>query len=151
MELYIARHGEAGSASSDELRALTANGVSRTRATYSQYAGKIQRPIATVVSSPLVCARQTAGIALELLPVADQDFLITDVLRPESTPEQIAKFLDTLSLWPVLLVGHLPVLGEMLYWLTEQEEYRSGIKTSSLFAVDLLTPARGCGNVIWHS
>ena len=151
MDLYIARHGEADRAGTDDLRELTEYGVRQTRAVYADCASRIQQPINEVVASPLVRARQTADIAMEILPVANPELEISEVLRPESTPEAIASFLESRSRSPVMLVGHQPVLGEFLSWLTDQEHFRHGIPTSSLLSLNLITPARGCGTVLWQS
>ena len=151
MDLYISRHGEAGPAHTDDLRELTERGIRETRRVYTECAGRIQQPIARVVSSPLIRARQTAEIALQLLPVACSDIEISAELSPDSSPEAIAACLDCSDRWPILLVGHQPVLGELLSWLTDQEHFRHGIATSSLFSLNLITPARGCGTVLWQS
>ena len=151
MDLYIARHGEAGIAAYDDLRELTANGIATTRTIYTQNAASIHQSIATVICSPLVRARQTAEIALNVLPVRSSNLMVSETLRPESSPGVIASFLDSQAEWPILLVGHQPVLGELLAWLTDQEHFRAGIATSSLYALNLITPAQGCGTVLWQS
>lgn len=151
MDLYIARHGEAGSGTYDELRELTANGISTTQSVYTRSATSIHQSIATVICSPLLRARQTAEVALDLLPIKCRELVVSEILRPESCPEDIAGFLDKQTQWPILIVGHQPVLGELLAWLTDQEHFRAGIATSSLYALNLITPARGCGTVLWQS
>ena len=151
MLIYLARHGEAGRAANDDDRPLTASGIATTRLVYSQLADHIEEPLAVIVSSPLLRARQTAEIALELLPTSATELLICPELRPESTPEAIAQLLDAQLAWPVLLVGHQPIMGNLLSWLTGHLHFRHEGATSSLYALDLITPARGCGEVLWHS
>ena len=149
MRLYVARHGEAGRAVSDDLRQLTARGVAETRAAYREAAGHLREPVAQLIASPLVRARQTAAIALELLPCTGS-LQTSDVLRPESSPEAIASLLESATS-PVMLVGHQPVLGELLSWLTGDDYHRYSVDTSSFYALDLIVPAQGCGTLLWRA
>lgn len=151
MLLYIARHGEAGAAADDSLRELTANGRSETRAVYERFAARIEEPIQSIICSPLLRARQTALLARQSLPNVVQEPVIAEELKPASSPALLGNLLDRQSRWPVMLVGHQPVLGELLSWLTDEPDHRYNLPTSSLHAVELIAAARGCGTLIWHS
>ena len=148
MRLYVARHGEAGRAAKDDLRQLTERGVAETRATYREAASHLREPMAQLVASPLVRAQQTAAIALELLPCTG-GLQTSDVLRPESSPAAIATLLENAPS-PIMLVGHQPVLGALLSWLTGDEYHRCSVGTSSFYALDLIVPAQGCGTLLWR-
>ncbi len=151
VDLYVARHGAAGRARDDASRELTAAGVGATRAVYTRCAVRIHQPIATLVCSPLTRARQTAEIALDTLPIDPGPVVVSEALCPDSTPAALAQFLDLCLQWPVMLVGHQPLLGDFLSWLTDQEHFRNGVATSSLVALNLIAPARGCGTVLWQA
>ena len=51
---------------------------------------------------------------------------------------------------PVFLVGHQPLMGRLLAWLTDRAEVSTAFGTSGLAAVELITPARGCGTLLWQ-
>ena len=150
MRLYLARHGEAGAAATDDLRQLTPQGREVCRDIYQQAQAQWSEPLGAVIASPLVRAQQTAQIALSLLPTTATEVLTSSQLRPESTPESVCQLLDKQPHWPVLLVAHQPLLGLLLSWLTGDDILRYGVNTSSLFALDLITPARGCASLAWQ-
>ena len=154
MRLYLMRHGEAGSASHDDLRELTPKGAQDSQQVLQKAVLKIKAPVTSLVSSDLVRAQQTAAIAADLLKI-DSNIGAASVLRPESSPQAIVEFLDTLvgensAEHAVMLVGHQPVLGSLLTWLTDEDSFRYAPGTSSFFALDLLCPARGCAQVVWE-
>ena len=113
-ELYLVRHGLAGvsrPSRDDRSRPLTRSGVRRTRAVARRLLEAGLR-VDTLLSSPLVRARQTADIlcAVGLAP------------RPETFPPlapggDVAVFLRWLRRWQrkrkrrLGLVGHMPDLG----------------------------------------
>ena len=150
MRLYLARHGEAGQAASDAERSLTLRGISETRAVFRSVASRISEPLTSLISSPLLRARQTADIALELLPCATDSVSISDKLLPSSSPQKIVDLVFGFQ-FPVMLVFHQPVMGELLGWLTGDEYLRYGVATSSLYALDLFAPGQGCAELHWQS
>lgn len=151
MRLYLIRHGEAGRAASDALRELTEEGRARTRHNAAAALPTMVSPIATVISSPLPRARQTAAI-IQGLWGPQVPLLVDSCLVPESSPVAVAQFVDALAAeaWPLVLVAHQPLLGNLLGWLTDRPELASTVTTSSISAVDLIAFARGGGTLDWQ-
>lgn len=116
--LYLMRHGiaeDAGPGLSDAQRALTAEGVVKTRRVALGLAGLGVRPD-VILASPLRRAAETAAIVAEILGPAQ----VTNypALAAGATPDAI---LDGLRPWrrsqQVLLVGHQPDLGALASYL----------------------------------
>lgn len=118
MDVYVLRHGKA------EERSLTVKGDSKRELTE---AGKkelqsIAKAIKNldikfdcIVSSPLLRAKQTAEIALSHVKSKKRSIVIWNELKPESEVKEIFKKLSTLKPdYSVLIVGHAPVLNEMI-------------------------------------
>lgn len=118
MDIYILRHGKA------EERSLAAKGDSKRRLTE---AGKkelccISKAIRNldirfdcVISSPLLRAKQTAEIALLHVKSKKRSIVFWDELKPESDVKAVLKKLSSMKpASSVLLVGHEPVLGELI-------------------------------------
>ena len=85
-ELLLIRHGiavERGSTATDEERALTAEGRARTRKVL-QRLEKLDLSCGPLVSSPLVRARQTAELALQL--ELGDTLSFSDALSPGHDP-----------------------------------------------------------------
>lgn len=118
MDLYVLRHGKAeeraSTVKSDSKRALTETGTKDI-----QCISKSIRSMAVkfdyVISSPLLRAKQTAEIAFSYVKSKKRSIVFWNELKPESNPERIFKKLSALK--PnsvVLLVGHEPVLSELI-------------------------------------
>lgn len=149
MRLYLARHGEAGTAASDQERPLTAQGRADTVAVCKAASAAFPVPLGMILTSPLLRARQTADIALQTIPCAVAGYEVTELLRPDAPVLDLMAAMDQCRHWPVLLVGHQPFMGNLLSWLTGDECLRHGVSTSSLHAVDLIAFARDCGTLAW--
>lgn len=153
--LYLVRHGEAGSAAQDSLRELTARGRAETLSVCEQVAGQMPELPKTLLVSPYTRAVQTAAIVRSILMPDVTDpagYRVTPCLTPDEYPEKVAAFLDAEAqiTWPLVMVGHQPLLGEILAWLTGRPELAHSVPTSSISAVDLITFARGCGTLSWQ-
>jgi phosphohistidine phosphatase len=148
VRLYFARHGEAGRAALDEQRNLTDLGRTESARVFQRCAENIDSPLAAIVCSPLVRARQSAEIALDCLPVNSKECLISTALRPEASISGLAAMLESENRWPLLLVGHQPLLGNFLNWLCDEDHLGYGVGTSALFAVDVIALVRGGGTLI---
>lgn len=151
MRLYLIRHGEAGSASRDDLRELTPGGRTRTGHNAAAVLPRMITPAASMVVSPLVRARQTAGIVHDLW-CPDSPLAVDDCLLPESNPKAVARFVNALpdEAWPLVLVGHQPLLGSLMAWLCDRPELAHTVTTSSISALDLIAFAQGCGTLAWQ-
>jgi len=109
--LYLFRHGIAedyADSGSDADRALTPEGVHRTRLTAAGLA-VVARPPARLIASPKLRALQTAEILAERFGVAvEQEPLIAD-----GTPVQLLEWIGSQASGPgdLMLVGHEPTLS----------------------------------------
>jgi len=148
MRLYLARHGEAGRAAVDDQRNLTDLGRAESARVFQRSAEMIANPLAAIVCSPLVRAKQSAEIALDYLPVKSKECLVSAALRPEASISGLAAMLETHHHWPLLLVGHQPLLGNFLGWLCDDPELHYGVGTSTLYNLDVIAFVRGGGTLI---
>ena len=155
MEIYLLRHGDAadrvtGGYARDEERPLTEAGREEARAATEALVG-LGGAIDLVLTSPLVRAEQTAGIAAQILrPARGLEHSIP--LAPGGDPEEtIAALLGAGSVRGVLLVGHMPDLGDLAGWLIwGQPEATLALRTGGLCRIT--TPARptaGSGDLRW--
>jgi phosphohistidine phosphatase len=147
MQLYLMRHGEAGPATRDAERRLTDRGRDDVAQVLRASRPRLDTPEA-VLCSPLARARQTAAIALRELG-GHADLLVTPALMPESSPHVVVDLLDD-RVGPVMLVGHQPLMGRLLAWLTDHPELAGGFATAGLAVLELVAPGRGCGTLIWQ-
>jgi len=116
MELYILRHGEAGQGSSqpgDGMRPLTSAG----KAEISEI-GKALKVIGLkfdlVVTSPLKRAYDTAMIVSDIFNIGNR-LQVWKELSPEGQRTEIyRKILQLREEYAVLIVGHQPLLGEIV-------------------------------------
>jgi phosphohistidine phosphatase len=112
-ELLLIRHGiavEPGTTATDQERALTSEGRARTRKVL-QKLERLDLCCGPLLSSPLVRARQTAALALELKLGKTLSF--SDALAPGQNPlpllwEQLEEPWERLG-----LVGHEPDLSQL--------------------------------------
>ncbi len=115
MELFILRHGEAGqrSLSSDRIRPLTSAG--RTEIFEIAKALKIiGLKFDLVVTSPLKRAYDTAMIVSEVFNIGSK-VQVWNELAPEGKRIEIYKKISQVrEEYSVLIVGHQPLLGEMV-------------------------------------
>lgn len=150
MRLYLARHGEAAYGHPDESRTLTDWGNKQTQANYRHCAPRFDVPLAGIVSSPLVRARQTAAIALVNLPTTAVELLISPQLHPETPVADTCAMLAQQTAWPLLLVAHQPLIGKLLAWFCDDSDLRYQVNTSSLFALEMIAIVRGGGTLLWQ-
>lgn len=116
MKLWLLRHGEAGALSRrDSDRELTAYGRQQVAEMAAQLKGQ---PLAGVVCSPYVRARQTTDIVLDVLNIESPP-LIVPWLVPDEPVQTVVRQLDSLPEGDLLLVSHQPMLGLLGSWLCE--------------------------------
>lgn len=116
MKLFFLRHGEAGVASTDDLRELTARGRTDVAQVVSAQRTALVE-VAQVLVSPILRAQQTADIAcveagLRAVPRHTVDWLVHE------TPVAIALAEVARLDRPTLLVGHQPLAGSLIQRLT---------------------------------
>lgn len=155
MEIYLLRHGDAvdrltGGYARDEDRPLTEAGRGEARDA-GQALVRLAAVPDLILTSPLVRAVQTATIAAEALR-AGREPAICAPLAPGGRREAIvAALLAAGSPASVLLVGHMPDLGELAGWLVwGQPEATLAFRTGGLCRITTPDPpAAGTGDLRW--
>lgn len=108
MRLWLLRHGQAVErAASDAERELTEAGRLEVRQAARRLAG---RPLAAILASPYVRARQTAELVRDELGFGGA-FLNAPWLTPESDPREALLHLEAYEAKEILLVTHQPLVG----------------------------------------
>lgn len=111
MRLWLIRHGECGSFSSDPAGpALTVSGLADIESVATRVLGHAERP-ARLFCSPLLRARQSA------IPFAARWDLAPEIaewLLPEASVAQTLQHLQQSGPTALALVGHMPHLGILL-------------------------------------
>ena len=155
MHVYLLRHGEAADRApdgslNDDGRELTEVGVERLRAACSPYA-RIIGDATRILHSPLARARQSA----EILAAAtgDGDALAEIVeLRPGGRASRLVDLLQGEILdgcESLVLVGHEPVLGDLLGLLTSgNDRFSIPLGKGMLAAVVLREPQVMIGRLV---
>ncbi len=145
MELLILRHGDAEAGSPDRYRQLSAHGrdqVHRQALKHQHDAAAIE----LVVSSPYTRAAQTAEIFSKTIKHNRIDWL--DDLTPQGDLRAIEEFLQQTEAQHVLLVGHLPLLGLLIDYLTGDKGASMG--TGNLASLSMDYPAQGLATLNWN-
>jgi phosphohistidine phosphatase SixA len=114
MRLILVRHAEAAPGDPDELRTLTPAGRDTARVLGERLRGA--EP-AAVISSPLLRARETAE---PIARAAGVDPEADDRLAPGATVDDVRAVVDGRG-DTVVVVGHQPDCGEVVYALTGRE------------------------------
>ncbi|MBI3553619.1 MAG: histidine phosphatase family protein [Elusimicrobia bacterium] len=155
MKILVVRHAPAGdriayrkSGKPDAERPLTPAGRRKFRKAARGLARAVPE-LGLVVSSPLVRARQTAGILSKVYPKAAlKEF---DELSPGAAYSSLARKLAVLSKRKTAaLVGHEPHLSGFVGWLAGGRKLRLELKKGSacLLACDG-APRPGKGRLLW--
>ena len=115
MKLYVMRHGPAedfADSRRDFDRALTDSGRERVRAVARALHDAQELP-RSVVTSPLVRARQTAEI-VALLATETREPFIDDAMAPGGDGEGLVRGLCSAGRRRVMVVGHEPDLADLV-------------------------------------
>jgi phosphohistidine phosphatase len=116
MELFILRHGEAGQRSSqvsDRIRPLTATGKVEIMETAKAFK-IIGLKFDLVVTSPLKRAYDTAMIVSNIFDIGNR-VQVWNELAPEGQRTEVYRKISRLrEEYAVLIVGHQPLLGEIV-------------------------------------
>lgn len=146
--LYIMRHGQAQArAVTDAERALTDRGEADVRAMVASVANELAG-LEQVWTSPYRRARQTAAIANQVLGRGAEPTL-TELLVPEAGVEPLCEQIQNCQEPSLLLVSHMPLVGELLHYLTGAEPGRYSMGTSSIACVTIDVVAAGLGQLQW--
>ncbi|RPI06890.1 MAG: phosphohistidine phosphatase SixA [Ignavibacteriae bacterium] len=140
MRIYLLRHGDASSHSrySDEERPLTELG-NRQAALIGTLLQRLPGGIDVILSSPLKRAQETAALAGS--HVKNHQVILCDFLLNGADPQQLFDQLDELHASSVLLVGHEPLMSELISLLISGKKTAEvEMKKCSLALVDISTP-----------
>ena len=146
--LDLLRHGEArgAAAGGDAARPLTLHGTQAVERLGRHLASLGWRP-ALAFASPLLRARQTAALVLLSAQVPLTPEPLAE-LAPDAEPSELLTVLAGLGVADthVLLVGHQPLLGDLVTWCTggDAAAITPGQLVRIMFAG---APARGGGAV----
>lgn len=124
MRVFLLRHGEAADQAPDgnthdDARELTSNGIDNLTRACSAYSRIIGTP-RTILHSPLTRAQQSAAILAEAL-TDEVKMEVVPELRPNGRANLVVDLLQEDFLkhsQDVVLVGHEPLLGDLLGLLT---------------------------------
>ena len=154
MELYLLRHGDAvdrltGGYEHDEERPLTDRGRREARAAALALRA-LDAGIAQVISSQLVRAVQTARIVAEIIE-PERGHSIERALAPGGAPGAVAASLDAYGeADSILLVGHMPDLGELAGWLAWGDPLATlPFRTGGLCRITARRPSGPGGDLRW--
>lgn len=155
VEIYLLRHGDAvdretGGYARDAERPLTERGREEGQAAAAALVGLNERPD-LILTSPFVRAVETATLAAAILRPARGPERC-DALASGTTPEAIAAALAAAGpVGRVLLVGHMPDLGELAGWLVwGLPEATFALRTGGLCRIAApVGPVEGGGDLRW--
>jgi phosphohistidine phosphatase len=153
MDLYVLRHGIAVNAADlapGADRPLTDKGAKRLRKA-ARGLRRLGMRFEAILTSPLARAHQTATIVAEALGQEAQ-LSILEALKPDSSVDELLSGLkDHTNCKSLLLVGHEPLLGEIVsYLLTgkKSSQVKVALKKGGLVGVEVDSlPARNPGTL----
>ncbi|MEQ8952504.1 MAG: phosphohistidine phosphatase SixA [Gammaproteobacteria bacterium] len=147
MRIYLFRHGRAQDhAASDAERELTAEGEQQVTAVVTTLQRQ-RASIARILCSPYIRARQTAAIlARELGDPPVSEF---EALLPHTSPQELLAQLGRLSDESTVLVGHNPLLSQLLSLMVEgRVDSGYGLGTAHIAIIDCEFPAIAGGELL---
>jgi phosphohistidine phosphatase len=139
MLIYVLRHAIADDAKpgeSDSARALTSEGRKKLSAVLDR-AGKAGVSPSIILTSPYVRARQTARMAAQAFEREDS-VIETSALVPSGSPELVwDEITEYRSEQQVMVVGHEPLLSELVKFLLNSPALRIDMRKAALVAISL--------------
>jgi phosphohistidine phosphatase len=150
MKLYLVRHASASDvAASDEERELTREGREEARIVGVALAELGVKP-ASILSSPLARARQTAGIIAHELKFSGECATLDELSNGSTTPVLLKALRPYASVGEIVLVGHMPSLSQHLAALIgggKADGLPLGKGSVACVELDHLSP--GAGQLRW--
>ncbi|HVM62682.1 MAG TPA: phosphohistidine phosphatase SixA [Verrucomicrobiae bacterium] len=150
MKLYLVRHGTASDvARNDAERELTRDGREEARIVGAALAGLGVRP-GSILSSPLVRARQTAEIAGKELMFPGAVEPLDELIGNTTTPALLKVLRPHASHGEIILVGHMPSLSEHLAAMIGGARVEAlGLGKGSVACVEMDELRIGAGQLRW--
>ena len=147
MLIYLLRHGDAPYSDMAGERSLSVEGKKNLESVLSQHRTELFG-LALVLCSPVLRARQSMTVLAETLNYQGP-LLFDDVLCPESSVSAVESRVNSMMEETVLLLGHQPLIGKLLEYLTDQTGLGWSMTTSSLACLDVTAFSRGCAELKW--
>jgi phosphohistidine phosphatase len=153
MDLFLIRHAEAVDrkefAGNDEERPLTEAGHGQAKALGKGLSGHGVR-LDLLLTSPLVRAQQTAQGMLEPWGAPMPELRVCEDLAPGARRKKLARFLRTLGVESVGLVGHMPDLGDFTAWLLGDKAIQIDLAKAGVAHVRCAQPAnKSTAALVW--
>ncbi|UZJ45649.1 phosphohistidine phosphatase SixA [Marinimicrobium sp. C6131] len=146
--LFIMRHGQAqAKASSDAERPLTARGAADVERVTNALSAELSE-LDQLWVSPYRRARQTAAIVNQVLGRGAEP-VVTELLTPDADLEALCAQLQVCEEEHVLLVSHMPLVGDLIHYLTGAEPGRYPMGTASVACLTMDVVAAGVGELRW--
>ncbi len=152
VEIYILRHAVAvphEESSSEEDRPLTEEGV-RKMFREARGISKVVPSFETILTSPLVRAKETAEIVAQALAIEDRLEICKELIPGASLENLFSTLANYKHEKRVLLVGHEPQLSLVASSLLGCREPMIVFKKGSLCRIDAEVPGKGSGKLKWH-
>lgn len=148
MRLYIVRHGEAERrATTDAERPLTAHGRAQVRHLWHELAEE-GVAVARLVASPFLRARQTADEIAAVFPGVAREEQAS--LVPEGSPAAVINWLlQRPAEEGLVLVSHMPLVGQLTGTLVESGNARVPFSVGSVACLDVEVAASGGARLLW--
>lgn len=152
MQLFVFRHGiaeDVAADGTDEYRALTEEGIEKTRKAAEGLAKISSRPDA-ILTSPLLRAKQTAAILGQVLQCEPRVMKALAFGPPSAIVRNLRRRRDD----SVLLVGHEPTLSRLIELLLTGQEPTDFVQMKKAGCACIETPlpdkgVTGGGKLLW--
>lgn len=146
MQLYYLRHADAldmdgETITCDEERPLSEKGHEQVKKLASSLSQRDLR-FDLVMTSPLKRCRETAELLMKHLGRTAAEVNDLDLLAPGGSTKKLMKYLRTLEIEKVLLVGHNPDMGEHIAYLIGDKGAQIKMTKGALACVDCKTSPR---------
>jgi len=136
--LIVVRHGEAERKSSniaDEERKLTPAGEAHLRHNLTMAKELVNRHIDLVLSSPLIRARESAKIAMEIFESPRME--IEKSLTSDSEPYEVFQILSRYRGLCIILVSHQPLVSRLLCSLLSWDDRHFSFETGAVAVAEI--------------
>ncbi len=150
MKLYLIRHGDAAWTTPDHARALTEKGQHNSEMLFERHKADWQT-LGEIWVSPFQRAQESYQLLRPFAP-PKVEIIISDVLTPDISPNDVIARLsqdDWSDSAALVLVGHNPLLSNLLNKLTGQPKGFYNLGTSGIAALELSVIAAGCAQLLW--
>lgn len=148
MQIYVYRHALANFEQDPENPPLTSEGRKQVKQV-SERASFVGFDPTSIVSSPLVRARETAEIVKETLGVK-KEIVVDDCLYGGKKPAEVYAFLKRFKKNErIALVSHQPLIDHLIADLIKGNGARIQMLNGSIAGIETKKPAKGSGTLLW--